>query len=96
MSPFIDPVTKKKVLFVDRSANEAQLLQEWFDLAHLETCMSGTHPGQLFELGQYRYRMEQEDAQVLQLIGKLTSSNVNLSTGSSRSDLSTAAMAVAS
>jgi len=85
VAPFIDPVTKKKIAFVDKgSKGEIAAMEEWFDLDHIEPCMGGQHAGDLFVLPEYRERMRQEDQDVaaaVQMVGSRTG-------GSLESDLS--------
>lgn len=60
--PFIDPVTHKKIVFVD--ANDKQTMPELFYLDHLEQCMGGSLPSeQVFNLDKYRAEMLREDAE---------------------------------
>ena len=55
MSPFIDPVTHKKILMVPRGAkDEAQRMAQHFEPHHLETCMGGTCSGDLFRIQEYQ------------------------------------------
>ncbi|KAF8064679.1 pitC [Scenedesmus sp. PABB004] len=62
--PFIDPVTKRKITFVEKGPTEAAEMAARFDPATVEPCMGGAAPGPLFELPSYRARCEAEDAAV--------------------------------
>ena len=42
--PFVDPITKNKILFLDKSAASKKLMAEKFDLAQLEECLGGSLP----------------------------------------------------
>lgn len=60
--PFIDPVTHKKIVFVD--TKDTQIMQDLFYLDHLEQCMGGSLPSeQVFNLEKYRAEMLREDAE---------------------------------
>jgi polyribonucleotide 5'-hydroxyl-kinase len=62
VGPWIDPVTKKKIAFVDKGKGEAAQMAEWFNMEHIEACMGGSYPRDLFVLPEYRARMQAEDA----------------------------------
>eukprot|EP00878_Enallax_costatus_P038091 GHUV01043242.1.p1 GENE.GHUV01043242.1~~GHUV01043242.1.p1 ORF type:complete len:239 (+),score=55.01 GHUV01043242.1:696-1412(+) len=85
VGPFIDPVTKKKIAFIDKGPQEASELAERFNLDHIEACMGGNHKDMLFNLQQYRQRMEAEDASVANSIRMLA---IHGTSGSHSSDLS--------
>ena len=59
--PFIDPVTHKKILFID--ANNTTTMPEHFHMESLEQCMGGSlSSSQVFNLDHYRAEMTAEDA----------------------------------
>lgn len=65
--PFIDPVTHKKIVFVD--AHDTQTMPQLFYLDHLEECMGGSLPSeQVFSLEKYRAEMLHEDAEQDQML----------------------------
>ena len=41
--PFIDPVTNRKIHFVE-GAQQAALMAEKFDMDHMEECLGGRNP----------------------------------------------------
>jgi hypothetical protein len=57
-SPFIDPVTKKKIAFVDKGPREALEMSERFELHTLDTHLGGSLKSNLFDLEQYAQRMK--------------------------------------
>ncbi|DBB13651.1 hypothetical protein WJX82_000784 [Trebouxia sp. C0006] len=60
--PFIDPVTHKKIVFVDVGNTTA--MPEHFHMESLEQCMGGSLTSeQVFSLDRYRAEMMSEDAQ---------------------------------
>eukprot|EP00879_Flechtneria_rotunda_P003493 GHRR01003723.1.p1 GENE.GHRR01003723.1~~GHRR01003723.1.p1 ORF type:complete len:296 (+),score=96.30 GHRR01003723.1:372-1259(+) len=94
VSPFIDPITKKKITFVEKGSQEATVMSERFDLHHVEACMGGYYSGDLFKLDEYRRRMQVEDAAVAASLRALSirsssasSSESDASDGSSGSSL---------
>eukprot|EP00775_Hariotina_reticulata_P009392 gene9392-9555_t len=87
VSPFIDPVTKKKIAFVDRGRHEEVEMLERFHLEHIESCMGGQLKAPLFNLEDYRERMQVEDAAVANSIRMIA---VRSGSGSMGSDLSDA------
>ena len=59
--PFIDPVTHKKILFID--ASNTTTMPEHFHMESLEQCMGGSlSSSQVFNLDHYRAEMTAEDA----------------------------------
>lgn len=60
-------------------------MSQRFNMDHIETCMGGNYKGLLFNLQQYRQRMEVEDASVANSIRMLA---IRSSSGSHSSDLS--------
>lgn len=40
-SPFIDPVTKQKIFFVEKNPREAAIMAEKFNMDQLEECLGG-------------------------------------------------------
>lgn len=60
--PFIDPVTHKKIVFVD--TNNTAIMSQYFHMDHLEQCMGGILTSeQVFSLDRYRTEMISEDMQ---------------------------------
>ncbi|WIA18642.1 hypothetical protein OEZ85_003348 [Tetradesmus obliquus] len=90
VSPFIDPITKKKIAFVDKGPHEEPEMSARFHLEHIESCMGGRHQGMLFKLEDYRQRMQVEDTAVANSIRML---EIHASSGSMGSDLSDASSA---
>lgn len=62
VSPFIDPVTKKKIFFLDSAAGDRKMA-ELFDLDDIETCMGGRVPGTLYNHEEYGQRMMEVGSQ---------------------------------
>eukprot|EP01025_Chloroclados_australasicus_P033770 TRINITY_DN3452_c0_g2_i3.p3 TRINITY_DN3452_c0_g2~~TRINITY_DN3452_c0_g2_i3.p3 ORF type:complete len:306 (-),score=18.12 TRINITY_DN3452_c0_g2_i3:330-1247(-) len=62
ISPFIDPVTYRKIQFVNKGdKKERSILEEKFDISQLEECLGGDYKGELFDLASYTHNMEQEE-----------------------------------
>ena len=53
--PFIDPITFKKIVFVDSSS--AALMDQKFDMTKMEACLGGTG-GWTFDLASYARQMQ--------------------------------------
>ena len=59
--PFIDPVTHKKILFIDK--DNTTTMPEHFHMESIEQCMGGSlSSSQGFNLDHYRAEMTAEDA----------------------------------
>ena len=60
--PFIDPVTHKKIVFIDN--RNIMAMPQHFHMESIEQCMGGSLTSeQAFNLQRYRAEMEAEDAQ---------------------------------
>ena len=67
--PFVDPVTKNKILFLDKSAASQKLMAEKFDPAQLEECLGGSLPASdAFNMQTYGARMQASDCLVFQML----------------------------
>ncbi|KAF6254282.1 CRAL-TRIO domain-containing protein [Scenedesmus sp. NREL 46B-D3] len=88
--PFIDAVTKNKITFVEKGPQEEPEMSARFHMEHIEACMGGRHQGLLFQLDDYRQRMQVEDAAVANSIRML---EVHAGSPSMASDLSDASSA---
>eukprot|EP00882_Tetradesmus_deserticola_P003067 GHRQ01003256.1.p1 GENE.GHRQ01003256.1~~GHRQ01003256.1.p1 ORF type:complete len:298 (+),score=113.14 GHRQ01003256.1:180-1073(+) len=86
--PFIDAVTKKKIAFVVKGPQEEPEMSSRFHLEHVESCMGGRYPGLLFQLDDYRQRMQVEDAAVANSIRMLQVHGGSASSASDHSDAS--------
>jgi len=64
VAPFIDPVTKKKIYFIEPGAGGAATMASLFDMSGLEEGMGGGVPGTLYDHGAYGRRMEGEEARM--------------------------------
>ena len=68
--PFIDPVTHKKIVFIDNQNTTS--MPQHFHMESIEQCMGGSlTPEQAFSLRQYRAEMEAEDARRHEAAGSL-------------------------
>lgn len=61
-SPFIDPVTYKKIHFVERGPSGQQTMEDFFHMDSLEKCMGGTSATS-FDFDAYEKQQLAEDAQ---------------------------------
>ena len=60
--PFVDPITKQKILFLDKSAASQKLMAEKFDTIQLEECLGGSLPASdAFSMQTYGPRMQASD-----------------------------------
>lgn len=89
VSPFIDPVTKKKIGFVDKGPKEALEMSERFELHTLDSFLGGSLKSNLFDLEQYAQRMKVEDAAVASALRMVEVRSSGSSMGSNLSDMST-------
>lgn len=65
VSPFIDPVTHKKLVFLNKKAAAAGHLADHFDLQHLDDTLGGAVPlAQAFNIAQLEQRYRAADAAV--------------------------------
>eukprot|EP00195_Chlamydomonas_chlamydogama_P007148 CAMPEP_0202896822 /NCGR_PEP_ID=MMETSP1392-20130828/5743_1 /ASSEMBLY_ACC=CAM_ASM_000868 /TAXON_ID=225041 /ORGANISM="Chlamydomonas chlamydogama, Strain SAG 11-48b" /LENGTH=277 /DNA_ID=CAMNT_0049582305 /DNA_START=251 /DNA_END=1080 /DNA_ORIENTATION=+ len=62
VSPFIDPVTKQKINFIDKGPKEKAEMEERFHMNEMEECIGGGHPGYRFNLEEYEKQMLEVDA----------------------------------
>ncbi|KAK9843107.1 hypothetical protein WJX74_007090 [Apatococcus lobatus] len=70
--PFVDPITKNKILFLDKSAGSQKLMAEKFDLAQLEECLGGSLPAsEAFNMQTYGSCMQEEEMKRSQALQKL-------------------------
>lgn len=68
--PFVDPVTHKKIVFIDNQ-NTTSMPQHFY-MDSLEQCMGGNLTSeQAFNLQQYKAEMEAEDAQRQEAAGRM-------------------------
>lgn len=68
--PFIDPVTHKKIVFIDN--HNTTSMPQHFNMDSIEQCMGGSLTSeQAFNLQQYRAEMEAEDAQRQEAAGRM-------------------------
>lgn len=96
MSPFIDHVTHKKIMFVNKGDKaEAQLMGQHFELDQLEPCMGGTGSDSIFSVQEYRLRCLKEDVEVAQAVQALTAGGAagkgSASVGSNLSEMTVVA-----
>mmetsp|Transcript_40396 Transcript_40396/g.114370 ORF Transcript_40396/g.114370 Transcript_40396/m.114370 type:complete len:269 (-) Transcript_40396:1339-2145(-) len=61
ISPFIDPVTYKKIIFLEKGSKEKEAMGKYFDMEHLEPAFGGSGPP-AFSLEEYAARMKSIDA----------------------------------
>lgn len=64
VGPFIDPVTKEKIHFIDNNKQNREKMGERFDLTKMEQCMCGDVEGYIFNLEEYERRCKETDAQL--------------------------------
>lgn len=64
VQPFLDPVTKAKIVFVDKGAQEKEMMEARFDMSAMEQSMGGGLPGCAYDHAQYGERMRKHDAEV--------------------------------
>lgn len=68
--PFIDPVTHKKIVFIDNQNTTA--MPQHFHMECIEQCMGGRLPSdQAFNLQHYRAEMEAEDMRRHEAAGRM-------------------------
>ncbi|KAG2436734.1 hypothetical protein HXX76_006258 [Chlamydomonas incerta] len=71
VQPFIDPVTKQKIVFVDKGAKEKAEMDARFDLTQMEQCMGGALPNYAYDHDKYGSRMHEYDKEVAAELEKL-------------------------
>jgi polyribonucleotide 5'-hydroxyl-kinase len=60
--PFIDPVTHKKIAFINPGESGREVMAQHFDMSQIEQCMGGELPnGKAFDLDKYAAQMQLED-----------------------------------
>ncbi|GIL56368.1 hypothetical protein Vafri_11730 [Volvox africanus] len=64
VQPFIDPVTKEKIVFVDKGGHENAQMAARFDPDQLEQCMGGNMPGIAYDQDKYTDKMHEHDKAV--------------------------------
>ncbi|KAG2497600.1 hypothetical protein HYH03_004345 [Edaphochlamys debaryana] len=64
VQPFIDPVTKQKIVFVDKNSHEGAAMEERFDMEQIESCMGGKLQGHAYDQDKYGARMHEYDREV--------------------------------
>lgn len=75
IQPFVDPVTHKKVRFVQGKSKECKLLmEETFDLEHLEEAFGGQSKG-TFNFAAYTKMMEDDEQRIAQYWSQPVSSS---------------------
>lgn len=89
VSPFIDPITKKKIAFVDKGPKESAEMSARFELSTLERSLGGNLKSPLFDLETYGQRMKVEDAAVASALRLVEVRSSSGSMGSNLSDAST-------
>ncbi|KAL3148387.1 hypothetical protein ABBQ38_013843 [Trebouxia sp. C0009 RCD-2024] len=68
--PFIDPVTHKKIVFIDHQ--DTTSMPQHFHMESIEQCMGGSLTSeQAFNLQSYKAEMEAEDARRLEAAGRM-------------------------
>lgn len=81
VKPFIDPVTAKKLVFVDSVPKHSYLMQERFDMESMEECVGGKIKGYLFQVDSYGQRLSAIDSQVAKEIQDLAGKHSQTSPG---------------
>ncbi|KXZ53519.1 hypothetical protein GPECTOR_7g969 [Gonium pectorale] len=64
VQPFIDPVTKEKIKFIDKGVHEHEQMLEKFDLEQMEQCVGGKLSGYAYNHEKYSARMLEYDKEV--------------------------------
>mmetsp|Transcript_33152 Transcript_33152/g.98674 ORF Transcript_33152/g.98674 Transcript_33152/m.98674 type:complete len:293 (-) Transcript_33152:239-1117(-) len=64
VAPFIDPVTKEKIKFVDKGSKEAAQMQEKFDMSEMEKCVGGQRDGLLYDAAKYEEHCRKYDQEI--------------------------------
>jgi hypothetical protein len=82
VAPFIDPVTKKKIYFIEPGAGGAATMASLFDMSGLEECMGGGVPGTVYDHGAYGRRMEGEEVRMRAQIEALRAAEGSEASGS--------------
>lgn len=61
VAPFIDPVTAKKIVFIEKNAAGQAKMESLFDMTQMEQCMGGAVNGILYNHGSYGAAMKEVD-----------------------------------
>ena len=64
VSPFIDPVTKQKIQFIDKGKKEAEQMNSLFFMDKMESEIGGGYPGLLYKKAEYEKICRAFDAEV--------------------------------
>ncbi|GLC58936.1 hypothetical protein PLESTB_001419200 [Pleodorina starrii] len=64
VQPFIDPVTKEKIVFIDKGSHEHDQMAARFDLDQIEQCMGGKLPGCAYSHDKFTAKMVEYDKEV--------------------------------
>ena len=64
VSPFIDPVTKQKIQFIDKGKKEAEQMNSLFFMDKMESEIGGDYPGLLYQRSEYEKICRAFDAEV--------------------------------
>lgn len=64
VSPFFDPITAKKIMFVKSGPKDYPHMAERFHMSKMEECMGGEHKGMLYNPQQYAAVVSELDRQL--------------------------------
>lgn len=64
VSPFIDPVTKQKINFIDKGKKEAEQMNALFHMDKMESEIGGGYPGLIYKRSEYEKICRAFDAEV--------------------------------
>lgn len=63
VSPFIDPVTSKKLFFCDKGAKGDAIMARFFNMDQMDKCLGGHGPSQ-FDYEAYAKQQSEESARM--------------------------------